>query len=142
MVSSTSMVAALAFFFFADLDSDLTCGFWVAAAAILWSGMGIRRVLESIEACVRGCDEAVRSSIRQGSLEGSLRSNELLFCRKCAELLYSMENVYRGSEAVVKYFGSTCNSPGGLSEGGRTIRKQKEELQTLHEHGSKRINIL
>jgi hypothetical protein len=33
--ASVSAEVALAFFFFEDLDSDLTCGFWVAEAAIV-----------------------------------------------------------------------------------------------------------
>ena len=33
--ASVSLEAALAFFFFADLDSVLTAGFWVAEAAIV-----------------------------------------------------------------------------------------------------------
>jgi hypothetical protein len=33
--ASVSVDAVLAFFFFEDLESDLTCGFWVAEAAIV-----------------------------------------------------------------------------------------------------------
>lgn len=35
LVVAVSSDAAFAFFFLADLDSDLTAGFWIVAAAIL-----------------------------------------------------------------------------------------------------------
>jgi hypothetical protein len=62
--SASGAATLAAFFFFADLDSDLTCGFWVAGAAILKFGMGIGDVFKPIGACVQDSVEAVRSRIR------------------------------------------------------------------------------
>jgi hypothetical protein len=61
--SASGAATLAAFFFFADLDSDLTCGFWVAGAAILKVGLRIGVVVKSVGACVWNSVEAVRDRV-------------------------------------------------------------------------------
>jgi hypothetical protein len=50
-VAEASVDSVLVFFFFADLDSDLTAGFWVVEAAIVKIWRGSRRVERVVNVC-------------------------------------------------------------------------------------------